>query len=467
MRPVMKLGIGLVALLLALGSASALAQPFNSGSTGADGPFAPATSTTLPLPATGVFNFTTVNIPAGVSVTFSRNAANTPVTMLATGDVIIAGTINVNGAPGGAGAFGSSLGSNAGAGGPGGFHGGTGANGIVSITGGSGLGPGGGAGATADPSAGIWVGGGGGFAAPGGPGVGAAGGAAYGTPTLLPLIGGSGGGGAGSFLGTTGAGGGGGGGALLIASSGTITFTGTILARGGSGGAQVAPKAGPGGGGSGGAVRLVATAITGSGGTVNVSGGGGIFIGTTVGQGSVGRTRIEAIANTATINFAGVAPSLDQPAVAVLSNPPTLTITEVAGVPAPAAPTASFSSPDITLPATTVNPVTVNLASTNIPPGTTVTVTVKGQVGGSSSTGAVLSGTQQSSTASAGVTIPTNQPSVISASANFTLVVSAGQGPVFVQGEEVERVRVTATFGGLSQVAYITRSGREVVAPVR
>jgi hypothetical protein len=60
---------------------------FDSGSTGADGPFAPTENTILQLPSDGVFNFTTVDIPAGVTVTFSKNTTNTPVYILATGDV--------------------------------------------------------------------------------------------------------------------------------------------------------------------------------------------------------------------------------------------------------------------------------------------------------------------------------------------------------------------------------------------
>ena len=64
---------------------------FNSGSTGADGAFNPTTNTSLQMPASGVFNFTTVNIPFGVTVTFIRNAANTPVVILASGNVTITG----------------------------------------------------------------------------------------------------------------------------------------------------------------------------------------------------------------------------------------------------------------------------------------------------------------------------------------------------------------------------------------
>src|SRR2546428_12637891 len=76
-------------VLLLLWTLPVPAQPFSSGSTGADGALAPTGNTTVPLPPDGVLNFTTVNIPAGVTVTFAKNAANTPVTMLATGDVTI------------------------------------------------------------------------------------------------------------------------------------------------------------------------------------------------------------------------------------------------------------------------------------------------------------------------------------------------------------------------------------------
>lgn len=76
-----------VALGVTLRAGPVAAQTFSSGSTGADGAFNPTVSTTLPLPPDGVFNFTTVNIPAGVTVQFQRNATNTPVFLLATGDV--------------------------------------------------------------------------------------------------------------------------------------------------------------------------------------------------------------------------------------------------------------------------------------------------------------------------------------------------------------------------------------------
>jgi len=53
-------------------SSSAFAGSFVSGSTGVDGAFNPTTNTELQMPANGIFNFTTVNIPAGVTVTFKK-----------------------------------------------------------------------------------------------------------------------------------------------------------------------------------------------------------------------------------------------------------------------------------------------------------------------------------------------------------------------------------------------------------
>src|SRR5262245_17433813 len=64
-----------VALLLAMVPAAAFA--FTSGSTGADGAFSPTVNTTVALPPNGIFNYTTVNIPAGVTVTYTRNVTNT------------------------------------------------------------------------------------------------------------------------------------------------------------------------------------------------------------------------------------------------------------------------------------------------------------------------------------------------------------------------------------------------------
>jgi len=415
MRALLNVAIALPLVWAITLTAPALAQTFSSGSSGADGAFTPTTNTTLTLPANGVFNFTTISIPSGVIVRFTRNAANTPVTLLATASVTIAGTLEVSATNGGNVVDGTFLGSNAGAGGPGGFDGGSGANGVAAAIGGTGLGPGGGG-----PGAGAGYAAAGGVVSPTGmPG------APYGNAELLPLIGGSGGGGGDAALGTTSAGGGGGGGAILIASSGTITLTGTINARGGSGGGGN----NPGGGGSGGAIRLVATTINGANGTLDVRGGSGNSgIGIGSGGGSVGRLRVEAYTNSAVLNVNAIAPSVALPSAVALANGPTLTITAIGGVVTPAAPTASFSMPDITLPAAIANPVTLTLTGTNIPPGTTVIVVVNGQTGGSIAVSTTLSGTMASTRATAAVTIPTNRPCVVSASATFTPV-TAGIAP--------------------------------------
>jgi hypothetical protein len=93
MRTQLRLAIlGLVGLA-ALAGAPAHAQTFTSGSTGADGPFSPSANVTVTLPPNGVFNYTTVTIPAGVIVRFTKNTANTPVTILASGDDLIEGIL--------------------------------------------------------------------------------------------------------------------------------------------------------------------------------------------------------------------------------------------------------------------------------------------------------------------------------------------------------------------------------------
>jgi hypothetical protein len=463
-----------VAVLVMLSPASAF---FESGSTGADGAFSPSCTptpctVTVTLPASGVFNYTTVSVPSGVTVKYTRNAANTPVTILATGSVTITGTIDLSGENGGAGASATQLGPNRGLGGPGGYDGGNGTNGLVASKGGDGLGPGGGVGGDASTSA--RSGGGGGFLTSGGSELySSAGGPAYGTPILVPLVGGSGGGGGAGWLGNTAGGGGGGGGAILIASgtsagATTITLNGSIKSKGGLGGTGAFSSNPPywGGAGSGGAVRLVAETIAGTG-SIEVTGGA---VGYRSPGGGFGRIRVEAASYTAALVLntgnppASVASIASTPWAPTLTNHPTLTITSVGGVSAPSTLTGSFATPDFVLAAGTSSP-TVNFAASNIPLSTTLSVVVKGHTGSviSTATSGGLSGTVASSTASASVTIPTDQPSVISATASFTVIADAGGGPIYADGEPVERVVVTAAFGGGSQVTYVTASGREVV----
>lgn len=467
----MKSRIFLITGFIVLGlSVHAHAQTFNSGSTGADGAFSPSVNTTLQLPPNGVFNFTTVNIPTGITVKFLKNSANTPVTILASGNVTVAGTIDVSGgAAAASGAAGDgNLGDDGqpGIGGPGGFNGGFGGPaGTAGSAGGAGFGPGGGGpgiGTTSSPVGGS----GGGYGGQGGgSGSGIPGGLPYGTVSLLPLIGGSGGGGGAGGSNFAGAGGGGGGGAILIASSGTISITGSILANGALGGTNAGVNyGGCGGSGSGGGIRLVANTISGNG-TITANGGAGVTCNgpsaSIGGSASVGRIRLEA--NTITRTAATTPAYTTGPVGAVfVPGNPTLRITSVAGTAAPDNPTGSA---DITLPSSTINPVTVTLAASGIPIGTAITVTVVPTTGAKSAvTSTALSGTIDASTASAGVTLPSG-PSVLSASATFTLTQTAANDfPVFADGERVEKVRVAAAFGGKSSVVYITTSGREIPA---
>ncbi|HET6974811.1 MAG TPA: hypothetical protein VFI24_00695 [Pyrinomonadaceae bacterium] len=458
-------------LWLGMFSLTVYAQgPFVSGSTGTDGPFNPTESQTLLLPESGVFNFTTINIPQNVTIRFARNARNTPVTILATGNVTIAGAIDISGSPGNA--------SGGGLGGPGGFNGGSGGIGGVttpSSAGVNGDGPGAGAGGPiSSVQGGIGTGGGGGFATPGLPGrnsfenaVNGDGGSKYGLSTLVPLIGGSGGGGEGgrgvTGGSTSGSGGGGGGGALLIASSGSIIFPdpdpgGTrLLANGGFGGTTLIGA----GGGSGGAIRLIANRITGNLRFAADGGSGGSF----GGPGGAGYLRIESFdltsLNLIRVAFGQIAPrvTLGTPGVVIPANAPSIRIVSVAGITPPSQPNGSLQgAPDIILPANQANPVSVALAASNIPLGSTLQVTLTPENGARINVqGTALTGTVASSTATASVSLP-DGISVIQASGTIDVAALA----MVINGERIKSIEVTAVYGGKQTLTYITASNKRI-----
>ena len=442
--------------IIALSATSTTAWGFNSGSTGADGAFNPTADIEIQLPADGILNYTTINIPAGVTVTFTKNNDNTPVYILATGDVTIAGTISVNGT--------NPSGIYPGQSGPGGFGGGVG--GTYSLAGGKGLGPGGGNPGIVSGGYGLGAGGAGfgGVGAMGGGsgGGGGTGGAAYSNDQILPMIGGSGGGGGGgsgnSSYRNGGGGGGGGGGAIVIASSGTITVTGSITANGKNGAGGGGYYASGGGGGSGGAIKLMADRITGEG-TISASGGSGGPGGAAYngGTGSVGRIRLEA--NTVT-RTAATTPTYTygHPGTVFVANIPTLRITAVGGVSVPENPSGQYGSPDIVLPSSTTNPVTIEISATNIPVGTQVTVRSTPENGtASTATSTGLTGTNAASTTSVSITISTSYQSILMAQATYTL-----QASLYWDDEKIEKVRVATTSGGGSEAVYITESGKEI-----
>lgn len=447
-----------------------LSAPFNSGSTGADGAFGPTANTILAVPSSGVFNFTTVNIPIGVTVTFARNTANTPVSILASGDVTISGMISVNGQDGASvdtTTLSVPIGSG-GAGGPGGYAGGAGGlappwNGGVVLGTGQGLGPGSYRLDSFNQNFVIMAGCPGGFSTMTLANSNWCSNLTYGSANLLPLIGGSGGSGgpASSSTSTTctngcnGGGGGGGGGAILIASSGTVTVNGTITANGGNAGNGYQP----GGAGSGGGIRLIANTIAGTG-SITATGGGpnrGLY------YGGPGRIRLEA----GTLSFSGtINPSVtvSTPGIVNFSSTPTLSITSIGGTSVPATVQGSFTSPDITLPSSTnPNSITVNLAALNVPVGTIVKVTIipRNSVA-SSYNSTALSGTLASSTATAMVVLTSTMVNVIRAEATFAVQTASNDVPVFAEGEKVEKIRVASVLGGGSSLFLITESGREI-----
>lgn len=449
---------------------------FDSGSDESDGAYEPdpnVPQAELVMPPDGIFNFTTVEIPTGVTVTVRKNTGNTPLIILASGDVNIAGTLRVNGGDGlDVGNVPTVTDGTPGIGGPGGGDGGRG--GIFLTTGNLRGGEGRGLGAGrpgAYRQAGVQGcgGGGGGFGSPGGSApfvdcrfAGATGGRVYGASTLSQILGGSGGGGGSGGFSSFGSGGGGGGGALLIASSTTIDITGEISANGGRGGGQTLTEgAGAGGGGSGGAIRIVASTITGEG---AISAIGGLTGATPTcgvcpgGAGGFGRVRLEAE------NFVRLAPTtpnytFSAPRPIFLSGFPTLSITSVGGIAAPAVPTGDR---DIILPGLTSNPVTVELATTGVPANTPIELLAKPTLGIQTSASTVV---DASGLASASIDLP-NGASVLIANLTFTVTVAMGNAlKNFAQGEQVERVELAAAPGRGSTTTLITVSGKRYTLP--
>ena len=365
---------------------------FDSGSNGSDGAFSPSSSTVIDLSQAGsgpgngvydptrwavVFNYTTIDIAAGRTITFINHPSGAPVVWLASGDATISGTVRLDGSYGISGSQ-PSLYSVPG---PGGFAGGRHYIDHVLSPATGGFGPGG-----APKSTGS--GAGGGYGTAGGVAGGVAGGT-YGNATILPLIGGSGGGGSNVVL----DGGGAGGGAILIASSGNITLNtgGKISALGGSEAA--------GGGGSGGGIRLVANGVGGSGllratGGTTSSGGG---------AGGYGRIRVEGTLVTL-VDPGSPAWTVSYTPGPVFpdSNAPTLAVSRIVGLVAPTDPRAGIETTDLAIADTST--VTVEIAATNIPVGTVVSVVVVPENGSGQTVSSMpLAGTPESSTATAQV----------------------------------------------------------------
>ena len=450
---------------------------FDSGSDGSDGVLNPNVDTQVPLPDDGILQYTSINIPNGVTVTFSRNTTNTPVRILVSGDAIIDGTIDVSGEDGApsSGAGDGNVGDDGfpGNGGPGGYGGGFGGMGSADASNNGprtpqgGIGPGGGIPPNVNLTRNDCFGSGGSFAGVGSvdTSCGPSGSSTYGNEELQPLIGGSGGSGGPGRTSTRGSGGGGGGGGLLVAVSGTLSVNGGIVANGGKAG-DIGSTYGDssagrtGGPGSGGAIRLVATTLDGNGGISAVGGARARYGDNTLGTtGGAGRIRLEA---ETFLRTAGTSPAYSQglPGAVVVAGLPVLRITSVAGVPAPAMPTGQG---DIILPSDTPNPVVVEIESQNVPVGNTVSVTLTPPTGPSTTViSNALSGSEAMATASATVDLPSGN-SVMLASLSFTVSgAMMKQLSQYTDGEDVVEVELVAAMNGATQTRLITRSGRVV-----
>lgn len=381
------------------------AQSFSSGSDGSDGALnVPPSAGTIvfnPMDVSrwgrvldpdgdGVYHFTTITIGASTTLKLTGDRLNTPLYWLASGNVVIDGTLDLSG-----GAATPTLDANIrrqlAIPGPGGFAGGAGGlrnNCAFAAT--AGEGPGGGA--------------------PGAPCDGnyrnAQGGTFTGNRYLIPLIGGSGGGGP---LDDGYIGGGAGGGAILIASSTSIAVNGWINAVGGS--RPLYTSSACTGGGSGGAIRLVAPTLTGNG-HLNVTGGGPAY-GCGGGVGGPGMVRLEgfAISNSFVFDAGTSFYTRGAPVDAASLKPSSLIrVTAIGGVSVPANPTGLFSVPDAVI--SSNSPVSIDIQATGIPPGTVVTLTIYPQTPTDNrivnlpTTQATLSGTLQTSTATTTVTFP-------------------------------------------------------------
>jgi hypothetical protein len=379
----MRLG-GSFALLLLLALVGSARAQVNSGSDGHDGPFNPTASSTVINMAdhpNGIYQYTSVNIPTGVTVSFIPNANNTPVVWLVQSDCVIQGTVDLSGKP--------QVNGTGGIGGPGGYRGGNGGNNPT-----AGLGPGGGPpGSIADSAA---YGTAGYHSTPNGPAA-----STYGTQFILPLLAGSGGGGGGGL------GGGGGGGAILIAAS-NIVLNGSISANGADGSSSGLDRSS--GAGSGGGIRFCANVFQGRG---SVSAAGGSFVApgwnvNTSGHGGEGRIRIDCI----DYQFGGSINSLYTRGFQPIIIPAPgqgiqLAIASVGGVAVAANPSGVLVTPDAIIAGQQTNPIAIVVHCSNLPLNTPITVSVRPVYGSSvSAVGYNNTGTQASSTATVSLNIP-------------------------------------------------------------
>lgn len=440
----MKTLSGFYAALLFFLPVSATAQ-VNSGSNGSDGALNPTANLVIDMAdhPDGIYHYTSVNIPAGVTVSFIPNAGNKPVVWLVQGDCVIGGTVDVSGK--------NAVEGTGGNGGPGGWIGG---NGGANIS--PGQGPGGSPQGTTQ-------------GVPGGGSYGSLGqrgfsnsygfpGPIYGNSFLLPLLGGSG---AGGNLGNSG-GGGGGGGAVLIAASNSIVLAGQIVAKGGSGYSA----------GSGGGIRLVSAILSGIG-EISATGGTGAngYLG---GGGGLGRVRIDTYQNSFGGQLSGVLTQDFQPIILPAAGQGIqLSIASVAGNAVSPNPSGVLVNPDVIIPAQQSNPIPIVVNCNNIPLNSEISVIVHPANGPDVQAVATNNaGTLAASTATVSLNMPRGGGIIYAKcvsglaglgadnSSKELRTKSLAETGWTTDGERFAKVEVTASLGGQQQIAYITESGK-------
>jgi len=406
-------------LFLFCASCAVVAGQFSSGSTGVDGALdlsamsCPDNVCQVQLPESGIFNFTTINVPAGKYLIFKRNSRNTPATLLAQGSVVIGGGLYVS-AP-----CGMELGSTVPCSGHTPSSSSVQTPGVGGFSGGAansdGFGPG--KGLASGNTNGRWVG----------------------PLNLSPIVGGSGGAGYTCGFPIYSCLGPGGGGAVVIASSSSITITGIVKANGGSQGSS----------GSGGAIRLVANSLNISGTLQAVGGANGVI-------------RFES----SNISFTGSATPLP---IQATINPtivptaiPQLSISSVGGFSVPVNAGTRLDWIDVLLPNQLPDPLNVVVSAVNIPAGTQVQI---GFVSGSpsgTSTPCNLAGTFEASSCTATISnLNRTGGTYLLATASFTPPSSVARfNPK--GANQVVQVRVESTPGAAPKYIFLRADGSRV-----
>ena len=469
--------------LLALACASLVlpcSAQVNSGSDGHDGAFNPTENVTIDMSdhPDGIYHYTSVNIPTGVTVTFRPNVKNSPVVWLMQGDCLIDGAVSVSAEPPGLSNW-----ENRQIGGPGGYSGG---NGGTSPS--AGQGPGGGAAGSSDSGARV-IGGNGSFASVGGAyrwgsqsiEAQAQAGDVYGNNYLIPLVGGSGGGGNRAGVG------GGGGGGLLLAASGSVTINGSLDTVGSKGGwayvAYVNYPQGGGGAGSGGGIRVIATRVLGSG-SINATGGGvpaGDGWGGTwsISNAGSGRVRIDTFDNGFSGSTAGSLTTGFQPIILpAIGQGVQLFIASVAGTAVSQIPSGVVANPDVIIQAQQSNPISIAVNCANVPLNTEISVVVHPTNGADVQAAAMNNaGTLEASTATVLLNMPRGGGIIYAkcvsgvaglgadTSSKELRTKSIAETGWTADGECFAKMEIVAALGGSQMITYITESGKCYITP--